>query len=164
MVSLSKLVNATPQEVRNRSREVTAVVNGVTMGSKTSDQVKIATIVFTGKGRAKTENDWYAFSIELYPTEIHQNIFSKVSLANMAWVKCDCPYFHFYLKHALWSVDSTSITTSFDKGAMAPATIKNPGKAKYLCKHLFAAQAAVVKRAQELARANAKKAGVKFTG
>jgi hypothetical protein len=163
MISLYKLVNSTPSEVRARSRDVTAVVNGVAMGKKMSGKVEIATIVFTGKGRAATDEDWWDFSIELYPLERHENIFERVGLQNMAWVKCSCPYFHYYLKHALWGAGSTSITTNFDKGAMAPATIKNPGKLKYLCKHLYAAQAAVVRRAQELARKNAQKAGVKFT-
>lgn len=163
MISLYKLVNTTPKEVRQRALDVTAVINAVTMGKKMSGKVEIATIVFTGRGRARTEEDWYDISIELYPTEIHQNVFSKVGLQNMAWVKCSCPYFHFYLKHALWGVDSTSITTKFDKGALAPATIKNPSKLKYLCKHLYQAQSEVLKRAQSLAtRANAEKAGIKF--
>jgi hypothetical protein len=163
MISLYKLVNTTPKEVRDRARDVTAVINAVTMGKKMSGKVEIATIVFTGKGRAKTDEQWYELSIELYPTEIHQNIFSKVSANNMAWVKCSCPYFHFYLKHALYTVDSTSITSKFDKGALAPATQKNPSKLKYLCKHLFQAQSEVLKRAQALAtRSNAEKAGIKF--
>ena len=164
MITLQQLVNNTPGDVKGRSRDVTAVVSSVSIGEKTSGKVKIATIVFTGKGKAATDSDWWNFSIELYPTEIHQNIFSKVGTNNLAWVKCSCPFFHFKLKHVLWRVDSTSITTNFDKGAMAPPTITNPGGLKYLCKHLYAAQAAVVKRAQDLAKKQQAKGTVKFTG
>jgi len=163
MISLQKLLNSTPVDVKARSRDVTAVVSAVRLGSKTSGKVKIATIVFTGKGKAATESDWWEFSIELYPNEVHENIFQKVGPLNAAWVKCSCPYFHFYLKHVLWKKDSTSIQTKFDQGAMAPATIKNPGNVAYLCKHLFAAQAAVVKRAQELAKKETRKGEIKFT-
>lgn len=163
MISLQKLINNTPSEVRGRARDVTAVVSGVSLGEKVSGKVKIATIVFTGKGKAATDADWWEFSIELYPTEIHQNIFEKVSASNAAWVKCSCPYFHYKIKHVLWKKDSTSITTKFDRGAMAPPTITNPGGIAYLCKHLYAAQAAVIRRAQDLAKKQQALGKVKFT-
>jgi|SRR6185295_1543885 len=164
MLTLQKLINATPPDVRERSRYVAAIIAGVTMGQKVAGEVKINTVVFTGKGRAAAEDNWWDFAIELYPTEIHSNIFSKIGTSNLAWVKCSCPFFHYNCKYAVARTHSTSITTPFDRGALAPPHIKNPGMLPFLCKHLFKAQADVVKRAQELARREQAKTEYKFSG
>ena len=165
MITLQKLINATPPDVKDRSRAVAAIIAGVSMGEKISGNVKISTVVFTGKGRAAAEDNWWDFAIELYPTEIHSNIFSKIGPSNLAWVKCSCPFFHYYCKYAVNRTGSTTINPDrFDSGALKPAVVKNPSSLPYLCKHLFKAQADVVRRAQELAKRTQATTEYKFSG
>lgn len=143
MKTLRQLINSTPSDVAERSRNTIVVIMG---GVKRIYDDGLQTVVFKAQCRAHTERVYYEVLIEMYPTEIHQNVFKKPSLDNPTFVKCQCPYFLYHCEYALARVGSSEIDYSNGKRPL----ITNPNNIPYLCKHLYKAGPLVVKEAQKI--------------
>lgn len=151
MKTLKQLINNTPQPVIARSKRTSAVVIKVAMNK----QKGVDTVVFTVRCRGHTEEEFYDVIIELYPTEIHQDVFQKPSFDNPCWVTCGCPYWHYFCQYAVSKTGSTNFVqfqSSSHADSMKPPLIRNRPQVPYLCKHLYRAAPEVVKQAVDAAR------------
>lgn len=142
MKTLRQLKGNTPADIVANSQKTS--VYAIKMSHKKDKGLD--TLVIYAKGfHAATDKLEYDLEIELYPTEVHQNVFKKPGLDSPCVVKCTCPYFHCYVRHALMKVGSTVIGNGkFEKGALEPPLITNPRMVPYLCKHLYRAADKVV--------------------
>jgi hypothetical protein len=146
MLSLRKLMNNTPSDVIERSKQVTAAITSV----KKVKRRDLETLQMIVSCKAITEKYRYDVIIELFPTEIHKDVFETPSAEHPSWVKCSCPYFKFYVEYALAMAGSSEIDYSNGK----PPHIKNPGKPPipYLCKHLDKASPMAIAQMFQLAK------------
>jgi hypothetical protein len=143
MKTLRQLMNSTDIEVRQRSKNTTATV----ISAKKERKKDLNALVLTIRCKAITEKIFYDVIIELYPNEIHKDVYSRPSLDMLAWVQCSCPYWLFNLEYAVAKVGSTEIKFSNGK----PPVITNPKLKIGLCKHLYkAADESVLKQAKKL--------------
>lgn len=143
MKTLQQLMNNTPQDVIDRSKKTSATVLKVTKTMKKDMQA----LQFLVRCRAITEKIFYDVIIELYPTEVHMNVFKRPDYDNPSWVKCSCPFFLFNCEYALASVGSSEIDYSNGK----PPHITNPKKVPFLCKHLYRASPEAVNKMKAIA-------------
>lgn len=131
MKTLRQLMQNTPLEVRTKSQQTTATV----ISAKKAVKKSLNALVLTVRCKAITEKVFYDVVIELYPTEVHKNVYERPSLDLPTWVQCSCPFFLFHCEYALARVGSSEIKYSNGK----PPYIKNPKYVPYLCKHLYKA-------------------------
>lgn len=154
MKSLAELIRNTPRDVVTRSRHVVVwdlkVTHGVRNGAKG--------MIFTGKGKARTERIFYDLTVELFPPErtvLHDpeekgmrlRLFDCPAQDLPCFVKCSCPFFLFNVEVALARVGSSEIDYSNGKKPY----ITNPRMTPFLCKHLFSAAPIIVRKFQEAA-------------
>lgn len=145
MRTLYQLMKNTPPEVVARSKQTSATV----MKASRLRKRDLDAIVFTVRCRAITEKVFYDVVVELYPNEVHRNVWEKPSVGLSAWVKCSCPYFLYHCEYALAKFGSSEIDYSNGK----PPHIMNPNQTPYLCKHLYRAAPEAVKAAQSVSNA-----------
>lgn len=148
MKTLQQLINNTPSDVVARARLTTAVVLNVEMVKKR----ELNALVFLVRCKAHTETVYYDTIIELYPLEVHKDVFERPSFNTPAWVQCSCPYYTFHAEYALAKAGSSEIKYSNGK----PPLIKNPRMIPYLCKHLLKAAPEVVRRSLQLSQKSGK--------
>lgn len=86
MKTLRQLMQNTPLEVRTKSQQTTATV----ISAKKAVKKSLNALVLTVRCKAITEKVFYDVVIELYPTEIHKNVYERPSLDLPAWVQCSC--------------------------------------------------------------------------
>jgi hypothetical protein len=152
MKTLEQMMSNTPSDVVDRSRRTNAEVISV----KSSRQRGVQTLVFVVRVQAHTEETYYDVVIELYPTEVHKDVFMKPSFKNPAWVHCSCPFFLFNCEYALVRNGSSDFLRHNSKTGKVPTfsnkkrpDVTNPKLVPYLCKHLYRASPEVVKKAVE---------------
>lgn len=135
----------TPADVIARSRQTTVIIMNKV---KRIYDDGLETVVFQAKGRAHTEVIYYELTIEMFPTEIHKDVYQSPGENNPAWVQCSCPFFLFNCEYALARVGSSEIKFSNGKAPL----ITNQRMVPYFCKHLYKAAPLVLKEAQRLAK------------
>lgn len=128
MVSLQRLLDNTPADVKARAKNVT-IDNLKVFATKKKD---MQAFQFRSQAKAHTEKIFYDTVLEVYPNEVHLNVFEKPDYKHPCWVQCSCPFFLFNCEVALAKVGSSEIQYSNGK---KPA-ITNPKQVPYLCKHL----------------------------
>ena len=142
MKTLRQLKGNTPADIVANAQKTS--VYAIKMAHKKDKHLD--TLVIYAKGmHAATDKIEYDLEIELYPSEVHQDVFKRPGLDSPCVVRCTCPYFHYYVRHALMKVGSTVIRNDkFEKGALEPPLITNPRQIPYLCKHLYRASDKVI--------------------
>jgi hypothetical protein len=155
MLSLIKLIRNTPGDVIERSSKTS--VSKVRV--KSSKSRGLNTLVFVATCQAITEKIFYDVTIELFPTEVHKDVYENPSEKNPAFVQCDCPFFLFHCEYALAKSGNAEIKFSNGK---RPA-VTNPKNVPYLCKHLYRAAPLVIKAAQDLAKRERSKYSIEKT-
>jgi len=143
MKTLQQLLDNTPDDVKERSMQVSATVISATKSKKKS----IDTIVFVVRCRAITETVFYDVEIELYPTTVKLNVWEKPDFDHPAWVQCSCPFFLFNCEYALAKHGSSEIKYSNGK----PPHITNPKQIPMVCKHLVQAAFKAIESMQKIA-------------
>jgi len=126
MLTLSKLINNTPEQIVLNSRNVTGRVlkSYWDVDNEGKEHRKIMI-------RAKdivTRNPPKTLVLSIYGTE-------RDITKNKAWVYCNCEYFKFYLEVALSLRGSSSI---IEATKQLPVN-NNPRLTPYLCKHILSA-------------------------
>jgi hypothetical protein len=144
MLTLRRLMQNTPSDVVARSRKTTAMVMKVSR----SRRKDLDTVVFTVRCKAVTESQYYDIEIELYPGEIHENVFERISMDNPCWVSCSCPNFLFVAEYALAKHGSSRIEYSNGKRPV----ITNPREIPFLCKHIYRAAPEAVAQAFKMSK------------
>lgn len=144
MKTLRQLLSNTPSDVIQRAKATTAVIRTVQRVRKKD----VDTAVFTIRCKSHTDTEYYDTTVELYPMEVHHNVFEKPSLDSPSWVSCSCPFFTFNCEYALAKAGSSDIEHSNGK----PPHITNPRLVPMLCKHLARAANEVVKQALKAAK------------
>lgn len=144
MKTLEQLMSNTPSDAVKRSKETNARILSV----KPSKKKGVDTLVFVVRCKANTETTFYDVVIELYPTEVHKDVFSRPSFKNPAWVQCSCPFFLFNCEYALAKIGSSEIKYSNGK----PPVVTNPKMVPFLCKHLYKAAPEVVKQSVDASK------------
>ena len=159
MKTLEQMMSNTPSDVVDRSKRTNAEVISV----KSSRQRGVDTVVFVVRCYANTETTYYDVVVELYPTEVHKNVFVKPSFKNPAWVHCSCPFFLFNCEYALVRNGSSDFLRHNSASGKVPQfsnkkkpEVTNPKLIPYLCKHLYRAAPEVVKTAIEKSKADAR--------
>ena len=152
MKTLEQMMSNTPSDVVERSKKTNARI----LRSSSSRKKDVETLVFVIRCQANTEKTFYDVTVELYPTEVHKNVFVNPGFKNPAWVHCSCPFFLFNCEYALVKHGSsdflkhnskTGDVPKFSNGK--PPVVTNPKLVPYLCKHLYRAAPEAVKRALE---------------
>jgi len=117
--SLKELRDVTPKKIRGRAADIIPMIQTITRDGR-----YIYKTVTLANGN--THQCWV---MSFPPGEKSLNSMSQDVL-----VWCDCPYFTYHLEVAL-TQDNASVI-AYSNGA--DPVVKNPGKRKYLCKHLYA--------------------------
>jgi hypothetical protein len=118
--SLKELQGGTPKKIKGRAADIIPIIQTITRDGR-----YIYKTVTLANGN--THQCW----VMSFPPD------SKKPLRSMTQdvlVWCDCPYFTYHLEVAL-TQDNASVI-AYSNGA--DPVVRNPGKRKYLCKHLYA--------------------------
>jgi len=125
MLTLSKIIGATPQNVKDSAREVGVALNKAVTDGETT--------FYSFKARSKGGKDTYTPQIVLTGTDIKKTQLPR----SKAWVTCTCSYFKFNCEAALTKHGSSSIIHT--KGYKPKGSKRgpvNPRMIPQICKHL----------------------------